>query len=162
FLLQAADGIRCFHVTVVRTCAIPILTVTRDDRETVEVTTQAIYEGLHQQLSLRQDELEVPDATRVHLEVLSPPEVKEIPGERMKPLLALIALGTGSAVGLAVLGEGIVGRRRRRAAAAEALAADETEQDLTWDWSELDAGAVGESVPAGGRRSSLDDGRGER
>lgn len=154
--LESRGAIAGFEITPDQEAALLRVVVTGSDEETVAITTEAVYEGLDKQLGLRQDELQVPDATRVHLEVLSPPEITQVPGERMKPLLMLGALGVGSAVGLAVLVEGIVGRRRRHAT-AEALDAD---QDLAWDWSELDPDAVSERVRAGGRGSPLDDDRG--
>lgn len=74
----------------------PVLRVVVEgsDESTVSATTEAIFEGLDDRLSARQDELDVPDATRVHLEVLAPPEVDEVPGERMKPLPSSVRSGS--------------------------------------------------------------------
>lgn len=100
--------------------------------ETVAATLEGVTSGLNQRLVDRQEAIEVPEALRVHHEVLAPAEVTQVPGDVKKPLIVLLGLGGTSAIGLAILVEGIMGRRRRRDESVDVPALD-------FDWSQFDA-----------------------
>lgn len=93
----------------------PIVRVTAsgtDAEETVR-TVHAVFDGLVAEMDAEQDAADAPEVGRFTLELLGTPQAEPAGNGRLRPLLAIAAIGGLAAVGSALAAETLLTRRRR-------------------------------------------------